>query len=37
MRTAMAFLALLVLLPVNAFAQTWSAEEQEIIDFTNSC
>ena len=37
MRMVFAFLAMILLLPVGAAAQTWSAEEQEIIDFTDSC
>ncbi len=37
MRTACAVLPLLVLMPGTVSAQTWSAREQEVIDFTVSC
>ena len=37
MRTVIAFLAMILLMPVGAVAQTFSADEQEIIDLNQSC
>jgi hypothetical protein len=37
LRSAILTTVVLVLLPAGASAQTWSAEEQAIIDFTNAC